>query len=150
MATGQVSQYGGIVSRKERLVRAIPAFDRGQFAHATDELVPARRRIACLSGSFAQKSDRENILATTKQRAEERDLLGGCSGRMCVVADFGGRSGSPRCFRILGDRQISAKRFESRPRITRLLDEFSEATLFAGDLVDQLLPRGALCARPVL
>ena len=45
---------------------------------------------------------------------------------------------------LLGDRQIRAKRLDARPRITCLLDELSEATLFAGDLVGPLLPRGGV------
>jgi hypothetical protein len=66
VAAREMPDDRGVVGQDERLVRALAALHLGQLTDASDELVPAGRRITGFPGLLAHEPRREDVLASTE------------------------------------------------------------------------------------
>ena len=71
----QVREDWRLIDGHERLVRTLPALDLRKLAHAPDELVRARGRVAWLARLLAYEARGKDILPTAEELPEQLDLL---------------------------------------------------------------------------
>ena len=74
---GEMPANDFLRNRQPRLIRTTSALDARLFAHPAHPLISTRWRVARASRFPTFKPRRIHILTPTKQRAKERDFLGG-------------------------------------------------------------------------
>ncbi len=137
MLAAQVRQDGRVIDRHEGLVRALAALDLRELANTPNELVRARGRVAGLACLLAHESSRKDVLPTTEELSEERDLLLG--------RDWGRHRPGRRkthaypCLGRVDGRQLGPKRHKLAASLAFLGRQARELRLDGLDLGDQLL-----------
>ena len=140
----EVANHRGVVERDERLIWAVAALDLGQFAHALDELVSARRGVSALPSPPTLESSREDVLTSAKQRAKQPHFLRRCPGNRRLkgkwqrYVDF--RFGVERS-------QFCSKGGEAMPRLGLLGFKRGEQSLLVRNGVVQCIAAHPLSGR---